>query len=258
MTSYAPGVPSWVDLMTSDPAGARAFYGGLFGWEFEIGAPDTGHYTQAMLRGKAVAGIAGEPAPSQMPTAWTTYLASHDVETDAKRVTEAGGTIMMGPMDVMQFGRMLVAADVTGAVFGIWQGGTHIGAQLVNEPGAINWNELSTRDLAAAQGFYTKVFGYEWESVDTGEGGPSYLMFKVDGRPAGGALQMDESFPADVPSSWMVYFAVADADDCAARVRDLGGSVMRGPVDSAFGRWSLVRDPQGGTFMANQMPAGMA
>jgi uncharacterized protein len=248
VTSYAPGTPSWVDLMTSDPEGARTFYAGLFGWEIEVGPPETGNYGMARLRGHNVAGLGGEPARDGMPTAWTTYIATDDVDGAVKRIADAGGEVMMGPMDVMGEGRMAVATDPTGAVFGMWQPGGHSGASLVNEPGTISWNELATRDLAAARRFYGAVFGYDWADVDTGEGGPLYATFVVGGRSVGGAMQMNDQWPAGIPSHWMPYFAVADADEAVAAVERLGGRVNVPPMDSPYGRFAIVADPQGGVF----------
>ena len=127
VTSYQPGVPSWIDLVTSDPEGARA-YGELFGWEFEVGDADTGHYTMCRKNGENAAGMGGDAAPEGMPTAWTTYMASDDVDAAAQRITANVGNLMMEPMTVMQYGRMVVTADPTGAAFGLWQTQEHIGA----------------------------------------------------------------------------------------------------------------------------------
>jgi predicted enzyme related to lactoylglutathione lyase len=254
ITSYAAGSPSWVDLMTSDPEAARAFYRELFGWELEVGPAETGHYTIARLRGHSVAGLGGEPARDGMPTAWTTYLASDDVDATVGRITEAGGQLLMEPLDVMDQGRMAIAADPTGAVFGLWQAGEHAGATLVNEPGTVSWNQLETRDLDAARRFYTAVFGYRWEDVDTGQGGPPYATFAVQDRPVGGALQMDDNWPAEIPAHWMAYFAVADTDQAVATVQRLGGSVQMPGMDSPYGRFAVVSDPQGGVFTVIRLP----
>jgi len=253
VTSYAAGTPSWVDLMTSDPEGARGFYGGLFGWEFDVGPAEAGYYTICKLRGQYVAGIGGEPAPQGMPTVWTTYIATDDVDAAAKRIHDAGGRLNMEPTDVMDQGRMAIGVDPTGTVFGLWQARNHIGASLVNEPGAVVWNELATRDLDAARAFYTAVFGYDWEDLDTG-GGPRYATFAVGGRMTGGALQMNEQFPADIPSHWMVYFAVGDTDGTAAAAERLGGGVIAAPMDSPYGRFAVLRDPQGAAFTAIRPP----
>jgi predicted enzyme related to lactoylglutathione lyase len=248
-TSYQEGVPSWVDLMTSDPEGARAFYGGLFGWEFDISSDEnTGNYAMAQVRGKRVAGMSGESTPAGTPTVWTTYFATDDVDKAVARIREHGGTVMMEPMSVLDSGRLAIAADPAGAVFGLWQAGTHSGAELVNEPGAVIWNELATRDLATAADFYAGVLGLTWESADTGAGGPAYRTMHVGGAMAGGALQMDDSWGPELPAHWTVYFGVQDTDAAVARVSELGGTVQVPPTDSPHGRFAVVSDPHGGVF----------
>lgn len=250
VTSYAPGTPAWVELTTRDPDGARAFYGDVLGWDFDIGPPETGHYTNCRVRGRNVAGLSGMPADGESPTAWLTYIATGDADASAARIADAGGTVMMEPMDVMSFGRMAIAGDPTGAVFGLWQANEHIGAELVNEPGAMVWNELTTPDLDAAERFYGDVFGYGFAPEDTGEGGPAYRTFRLGGqdRPVGGMSQMDEGDTTGAPPRWGVCFAVADSDAAAARTAELGGEVTLAPMDSPYGRFALLRDPQGGAF----------
>lgn len=246
--SYAVGTPCWVDLTTSDPEGARGFYSGLFGWELEVGPPEAMNYTQARIGGLPVAGLGGEPKPDELPVAWTTYFATDDVDGTAKRVTASGGTVSTAPTDVMDQGRMAMAADPNGAMFGLWQAGRHFGSALVNEPGTICWNELMTPDLGGTRRFYSAVFGYDWEDVDTGAGGPGYATFAVGGRQVGGAMQLDPRQAGGTPPSWMADFAVADADAAVEATRQLGGKVDVPATDSSYGRFAILRDPQGGTF----------
>jgi uncharacterized protein len=248
VTSYAAGTPCWVDLTTSDPDGARAFYASLFGWELEIGPAETGYYAQARVRGLPVAGISGQPKPDELPVAWMIYLAADDLDDAVKRVLENGGTVSMAPLEVMGQGRMAIAIDPTGAAFGLWQAGQHFGAALINEPGALCWSELGTRDLGGARRFYSAVFGYEWEDVDTGEGAPEYTTLTLDGRAVAGAYTMSDDMPAEIPPNWMADFAVTDADATVAKAQELGGGVSMPPVDSPYGRYAILRDPQGGVF----------
>ncbi len=254
MTGYAPGTPSWVDLATSDPAGAREFYTGLFGWDAEVGPDEYGNYTMFLLRGRVAAGMAGQPAREGVPTAWTTYIATDDTATVAKRIPELGGTLLQGPMEIPGQGVMTWSTDPAGAAFGTWEARGHEGAALVNEPGAISWNELTTRDLAGAMPFYTGLFGWGWDPVDTGEGGPEYQTFSVEGRAVGGALQMTEEF-GDTAPHWMPYFGVADTDAAAERAAGLGATVGVPPTDSPFGRFAVLVDPQGAVLTVMQMPA---
>lgn len=249
VSSYEPGMPAWVDLGTNNPESARHFYRELFGWEFRVGSADTGHYTTCLVRGHAVAGILGEPVPAGTPTAWTTYLASSDVDDTAARISAAGGRLTAEPADVMDEGRMAIAADPTGAVFGLWQASKHPGATLVSEPGAVSWAELQTGDLDAAQAFYTTVFGYAWQETP---GGLRYATFSVGGHLAGGALGIPEEWHAgDRPNPrWLTYFAVDDVDGAATSAERLGGDILFPPQDSPFGRFAVLRDPQGATFNA--------
>jgi predicted enzyme related to lactoylglutathione lyase len=247
-TSYPEGTPNWIDLMTSDPAGARAFYGGLFGWEFDIDPdPQTGNYTMCRLNGKNVAGMGGQPAQGGMPTLWTTYFAVDDVDKIAERIAEHGGKIQVAPLDVMDAGRMAIAADREGAIFGLWQARRHIGSELVNVPGTVVWNELQTRDLDGGTAFYTEVFGLRWEDYETGEGGPRYRVMNTN-KTVGGALEMSAEFPAEIPANWTVYFAVEDAEAAVAKATELGGSVQVPIFDTPQGPTAVLKDPQGGVF----------
>ena len=244
--SYQNGVPCWVDLMTNDVDAAHRFYAGLFGWEIEDQGEAFGHYGLAMLRGKTVAGI-GPLQDAGMPPAWSTYLATSNLDTTAAKVKDAGGTVLMPPMDVGDTGRMAVVQDPVGAVVGFWQAKEHLGAALVNEPAAPCWNELHTRDTAAADEFYSAVCGYELEKMD-GPPGFDYMLLKIDGRPVGGRMKMGADFPAEVPPHWLTYFAVDDTDAAAEKVRAIGGSVTNGPNDSPYGRMAICTDPAGAMF----------
>jgi uncharacterized protein len=246
MTAYAAGTPCWVDISSRDFDGTKAFYEGLFGWSaLTIPAPEAGGYTMFQLDGKDVA--AGMPAQDeQVPTVWSTYIASDDVDETAARIRTAGGTILMEPLDVMDAGRMLFAADPTGANFGVWQAGSHVGSEIANEPGSIVWNELHTADAQRAADFYGAVFGYAFETMDMGDDQP-YRMLQLDGRtvagitPKAGALR-------DAPSQWLAYFAVEDTVAAIARAQKLGGGVLSGPSDTPYGRMAVLRDPAGAVF----------
>ncbi|MFF4602540.1 VOC family protein [Streptomyces sp. NPDC001339] len=247
-SSYQPGTPCWVDLAAPDQQGAIDFYSGVFGWTGEIGPAETGGYSVCELHGKPVAGImaamamGGQPPP---PTVWTTYLASADADTTAQAVGDAGGTVLMPVMDVMTLGRMAIAADPTGAVFGIWQPVDFPGAGLVNEPGALIWNELNTTERSVASAFYQAVFGIESVPV---EGADHYYALHVDGRPVGGMQPMSEQMPPDTPSHWLPYFSVADTDATVHKVTAAGGAALQQPFDMMAGRMAVVTDPQGAAF----------
>ena len=246
MSSYSTGQPCWADVTNPEVDAAVAFYSSVLGWEAEKDPrPEAGGYTMFTRDGKYVAAASPPPQPG-MPSHWTVYLAADDVDAVAGRVREAGGSVMMEPFDVFDAGRMTVAADPAGAVFGIWQAGNHIGAQLRGEPGTLNWAELQTRDKAAAQPFYEQVFGYETETMEMGSGG--YLLLKVDGRPVAGLLEIGPDW-GDVPSNWSVVFEVEDCDAAVAKVQELGGKTLHGPQDIPnIGRFAVVSDPWGAVF----------
>jgi len=242
---HEAGNVTWIDLMSGDPEGSRKFYGSLFDWTFEVGGPETGHYGMCRLGGKNVAGIGGKPPGAQIPTAWTPYLATDDLDKTLAKVAEAGGAVMMPAMDVMDQGRMAIITDSTGGAIGLWQAKLHNGMQRVSEPGAFAWTELNTRDMKKAADFFVKVFGYEAKKL---EGPMEYTTLHHPGEktPVAGLLQMDQNWPKEIPPHWMVYFAVTDVDATLDKVKSLGGKVCVPPFDSPYGRISVIEDAQGG------------
>jgi predicted enzyme related to lactoylglutathione lyase len=248
---YPDGVFCWVDLTTTDPEAAKAFYGGLFGWEFEDLPTDMGSfYTMCRIDGKNVAGLGPMPPDMQAqgaPPMWSSYVKHDNVDSIAAKLSGAGGALMMPPMDVMDNGRMLMATDPTGAVFGVWQPKNHIGAQLVNMANTLVWNELQTRDVEAAKAFYTAVFG--WGAQVDANG---YVTFQVEGRTHAGMMQIEESW-GPVPPNWSVYFMVADVHASTDKVKALGGNIMVPPTKAGeMGEFTVVQDPQGGAFTIMQ------
>jgi predicted enzyme related to lactoylglutathione lyase len=233
--------------MVPDRKRAMDFYGALLGWDFEEGQEETGFYTLASVDGRMVAGLMQVmPGQEGMPAVWTTYLATSDVDKTVAAVTEAGGKIVAPPMDVMTQGRMAVAEDPAGAVFGLWQAGDHTGFQLANATGAVTWNEGMSRNFDAAKEFYTKVFGYEVD--DMSAQGFSYATIAVGGNVVGGIGAMPEEIPAAVPAHWATYFAVPDTDAAVAKVVELGGTSLMPASDSPYGRMAAVADDQGAPF----------
>lgn len=243
---YATGTPCWVDLMAKDQQAALDFYRDLLGWEGTPGPGEFGGYAVCELRGKAVAGIGpamspeGAPPP---PTVWTSYLASTDAQATQNAITDAGGTVLAPVMDVGKLGRMLIAADPQGAVFGVWQAGEFSGAQRVNEAGALVWNELHTSDIAAANTFYGAVFGAEIVQMQ----GVDYWEFRVGGRAVGGVTQLAND-PPGTPAHWLTYFAVDDVDSTVDALVRADGNVLVPPFDMMAGRMTVVADSQGAPF----------
>src|SRR4051795_7596641 len=168
---YIPGVPCWIDTSQPDPEAAADFYRGLFGWELEdVMPPDApGKYFIGRIRGGDVAAVGSIPEGAPPMAMWNTYVWVESADETASKVRDAGGSVVMEPFDVMDAGRMAVFTDPEGAAFCVWQPKQHRGAQVVNEPGSVNFNGLNTRDLARAKEFYGAVFGWEALSVGGGE-----------------------------------------------------------------------------------------
>jgi uncharacterized protein len=252
-TSSTPGTPCWVDLATPDIEAAAAFYGDLFGWEVpELpNSAELGGYRRAKKNGKDVAGVAPLQQEGQ-PPAWSTYVSVADAAATLATVREAGGQVIVEPLDVSGLGTMGVFADPTGAVCGIWQPGTFAGAELVNEYGAFGWNELGTRDTAAAKEFYGSVFG--WSHVDEeSERARTYTVWKIGDAMVGGMLDMNAAgMPAEVPPHWLVYFTVENTDAVVEKVEAGGGDVRFGPSDIPIGRFAVVADQFGAVFAVMQ------
>jgi predicted enzyme related to lactoylglutathione lyase len=242
---WPAGIPCWTDLTVPDVGAAAAFYASVLGWTCTDTGEEYGGYRIATVRDAAVAGIG--PQMAEQPPAWTLYLASDDVDATAKAVDEHGGTVLLPPGDVGPMGRMCIAADPAGAVFGVWQAGQHIGASLVNEPGGLVWEDLRSTDPAAAQAFYRAVFGYRLDPMEMA--GPDYGTFARpdEQHPLGGMGGMMGS-PEGTPSHWLVYFGVESTDAAVAAAEAGGGDVRMAPVDSPFGRLAVLADPFGAGF----------
>jgi uncharacterized protein len=253
-TSYVPGTPSWVDLGTPDLDAAVEFYSGLFSWEVPAAenVEQTGGYRRATKDGADVAGMMPLMQEGQ-PPAWTSYISVEDADATAAAVKEAGGAVYAEPMEVMDLGRMAVFTDPTGAVFGVWQPGTFPGAGLVNEPGALAWNELGTRDPDAAKAFYGAVFGWGTRDSDMGEMG-TYTEWLNGEDSIGGMMDVSGRLPDEIPAHWLVYFAVESTDAALETVKSSGGGVSFGPIDIPAGRFAIVTDPHGAAFAVIQTP----
>ena len=248
---WPAGTPCWADLSVPDVAAASRFYSEVLGWSVVDPGPEYGGYVIAQVDGDAAAGIGPQSDPG--PVAWTLYFASEDADATAAAVTEAGGTVLLPAGDVGPLGRMFLAADPTGAVFGVWQAGVHIGAGVVNEPGGIAWEDLRTSEPDAAREFYSQVFDFAHSPMP---GAPSdYMLFARadDDRPLGGMGPfMDPG--AGLPPHWVVYFMVPDADAAQETALAGGGSVATPGFDSPFGRMVGLTDPFGALFWVVGQP----
>jgi hypothetical protein len=267
---YIAGVPCWVDTTQPDPDAAADFYGALFGWEFEdampVGAP--GKYLIARIRGGDAAAVSSQPEGVSPQAVWNTYIWVEDADEAAAKAREAGGGVPTEPLDVGGAGRVAVLTDPEGASFCVWQAREHKGARIVNEPGALNFNVLNTRDPEGAKRFYGALFG--WGTLDLGSGEfwtlsayGDYLEALTPGTrertaelgAAGfedvvAAINVIAGDDADTPAHWNVTFSTEDADATAAQAAELGGTVLVPPVDAPYSRLTLLQDPQGARFTA--------
>jgi uncharacterized protein len=271
---YIPGVPCWIDTSQPDPKAAVAFYGGLFGWQFEdVMPPDADcEYFIGRIRGGDVAAVGSIPAGAPQMATWNTYIWVESADDTAAKVRDAGGQVLMEPFDVMDAGRMAVFADPEGAVFCAWQAKNHKGARIVNEAGSLNFNGLNTRDVEGAKAFYGSVFGWTTLTLDGGAEMwtlPGYGDHLEQGDPGlrkrmaefGGPTGFEDVVASinpiaddrpDVPAHWNVTFAVDDADATAAKAEELGGRVTVPPFDAPWVRMAVIADPAGATFIASK------
>jgi uncharacterized protein len=252
-TRWPAGTPCWVDVTVDDVPKAIAFYQGLFDWDIPLGGPEVGGYSIAHSGGRIVAAISPKMGAPDAPSVWTTYLATDDVDATVALIKSAGGQVLAEPMDVMEEGRMAVAMDPAGAVFGLWQGGNTTGLGRANEPGTLVWNEQMSRDFDGSKNFYRDVFGYDYQ--DMSADGFKYATLMVDGHVVGGIGEYPEGTPAQMPAAWATYFAVTDTDAALAKVTELGGSVVRPAEDTPFGRIGAAADNHGAVFSLITPPA---
>jgi hypothetical protein len=285
---FIPGVPCWVDASEPDPEAAVDFYRGLFGWEFEDVTPpgSQGRYfiarceatgwslfdTSGEVRVGDVAAVGSIPDAAPPTATWNTYLWVESADQAASRVRDAGGRIVLEPFDLMDTSRMAVFTDPEGAAFRVWEAKRHRGAQMVNDPGSLNFNGLNTRDVEGARSFYGSVFGWQRLAADGGlefwslPGYGDWLerdnpdlrrQMAVAGAPEGfedvvATINPIPDDQPDTPAHWSVTFAVDDADATAARATELGGTVIVPPFDAPWVRMAVIGDPQGATFMASK------
>lgn len=252
-SEYAPGEFSWVDLATTDVDAAKAFYGDLLGVEAQDAPGDpeeTGGYGFFMKDGRMVAGI-GPVQSDQGHPAWSSYIKVEDADATAEKTKAAGGSVFFGPADLPNdSGRVAMLRDPEGAFIGVVQQQRHPGAQVVNELGTWNWNNLMTRDLDGAKDFYGKVFG--WTATHNEQAPDFVWMWQVEGQrwPEGlaGLMEMGSDMPAEAPPYWQVYLMVEDLDEAIGKTKSSGGRVIFGPQEIPVGRIAVLFDPQGAAF----------
>lgn len=249
-TKFAPGTFCWVELGTTNGEAAKKFYTELFGWDFTDNPIGPGMvYTILKLGGKDVGALYQMPpemTTNGVPPHWMSYVSVTSADESAAKAKEAGATLMKEPFDVFDVGRMAVLQDPTGAVFALWQAGTHKGAGVVNVPNSLCWNELVTGDPEKAGDFYAKLFG--WGKKVQQMGPMTYTSFMNGERPAGGMYKPTPEM-GNIPPHWMLYFAVDDTDTKVMKAEELGARTLAPAMDIPdIGRFAILQDPQGAAF----------
>lgn len=247
---WSDGTPCWAELAVPDLERGRQFYADLLGWEFAVGPAETGYYSEALVGGRRAAALSGVQLGDA--PAWLTFLATSDARAVADRAVAAGAEVLAGPMAVMDFGTMAVLRDPVGAVVALWQAGTSIGAEVVNEPGAMIWNEHLSDRFTDAQEFYRAALGFAYEDISTD--GFDYVTIEVPGQDD--AVGGIGGVP-DEPPAWAVYFGVTDTDATCAAATRLGGTIAVAPEDTPYGRLAAVTGPFGERFwlMSTDLPS---
>jgi uncharacterized protein len=256
---HAMGSPSWFELATSDQAGAKTFYGALFGWTAQDNPMGDGSvYTMFQLQGRDVAAaytMMVEQREQGVPPNWGVYFSVDDADAIAAKAGVSGGQVHMPPFDVEDYVRMAVCADPEGAAFSLYQPKQHSGVAAIREANAICWAELATRDIARAEAFYTGLFG--WQMQDHVGSPTAYRMFgNADGM-LGGLLQMTAEW-GEMPSHWSIYIQVEDVDAIVANAQSLGGTLCFPAFDApGVGRIARIDDPAGAGFYVIKFVEGM-
>jgi predicted enzyme related to lactoylglutathione lyase len=251
MAAEPEGTPCWADAMFADVEGAKSFYGDVLGWTFGEASTEYGNYTQAYANGKAVAAVVPPMPGAEDQSAWCLYLASPDVNATAAKVRDHGGEILMGPMQVSDFGSMLLVRDPSGVVFGVWQAGVHEGFEAKAVPGAYCWAEVFTREPEKSDAFFPAVFPYRAQQME--DDTMDFRVFNLDEQSVLGRMKMTDDFPPEVPPYINVYFTVEDCDAAVAKATERGGVLRFGPMDTPFGRFAALSDPQGASFSVIDM-----
>jgi predicted enzyme related to lactoylglutathione lyase len=245
------GAPCWLDLLTSDEGRARDFYTGVFGWTAAEGSPEFGGYFMFLRDGVPVAGamqkVTGVPA-MEGPDQWGVYLSSPDARATVDKAVASGGALRVEPLNIADLGTQAIVEDVPGARVGVWQARAFPGVTAFDQPGAPVWFQLVTSDYAGSVAFYQDVFGWQTRvQSDTPEFRDTVQT--ADGEDfAGIVAAADGDLAAGEAGRWEVFFRVADTGATLARVVELGGTVLREPADTPFGRLAEAADPTGTRF----------
>ena len=248
----------WHDLMTTDVEGATQFYTAVTGWGTQAWEEVTPPYTMWVVGGAPIGGVMQLPeevAKSGTPPHWLTYIESPDVDETFARAKQLGATTFVPPTDIPTVGRFAVMADPQGAAFAVFtpltQSPTHDGQPRVGE---FSWHELVTTNQDAGFAFYEQLFGWNKTSAVEMNGAATYQMFGRGDVPIGGMYEIQPG--TQPPPNWLPYIRVANADRAAAQAKELGGTIVREPMDVPGGdRIAIILDPQGATIALHSTKA---
>lgn len=225
------GTPIWYELLSADPQASKAFYQQVIGWTVHDAEPGGMDYRMIDTGdGDFAGGLMALSADMQGGGAkpgWLFYIGVDDVDASVTKITAAGGSVRMPAIDLPGVGRMALVADPQGIPFYVMRGASGEASTAFQRTGMAkcNWNELYTPDQAAANAFYTQMFGWTCpDKVPMGDLG-DYIFIAVDEEQIGATM----TAPPGAPHGWQFYFGVADIDAAAERVKAAGGTVIMGP-----------------------------
>lgn len=235
----------WIELATTDQNAAKSFYHSLFGWTADdMPMGEAGSYSMLKLGDGGIGGaytLRPDQRSNGVPPHWALYVRAEDVDASTKRAAELGGKPCMPPFDVSDFGRMAVIGDPTGAMFCLWQPKKPSGTFTWGENGSACWADLSTPDTAAAEKFYSGLFGWKLEKDED-----QYIHIKNGNEYIGG---ISPHHKPEAPPHWMIYFLVADIGKSFARAKELGAKVYLDQTNlEGVGQFAILADPQGAAF----------
>jgi uncharacterized protein len=245
----------WYELLTSDPEGAKAFYGKVVGWKAKAWEGDSSPYSIWLSGETPVGGVmklAPEFANAERGPHWWAHVAVDDVDRAARKAEKLGGRILKPGTDIPSVGRFAVITDPQGAVLSLFTSkGDPMPAPDLMRTGGVSWHELNTTDHRSALKFYADLFGWKAAAaIEMGEMG-SYQMFRhpddAEDRPIGGMF--DSAKTMKLAPHWLYYVNVDGMDGALTRVKNNRGKVLNGPMDvPGGGKAAQCRDPQGALF----------
>jgi uncharacterized protein len=245
----------WYENLTRDVPGAIAFYSEVVGWKTQAFDKNSAYTMWVSGQGPLGGVMAMGKEMGQTPPHWMAHVQVADVDAVAAAVKRLGGKVHHGPEDIPDVGRFAVIGDPQGAVLSLFRPGQgDMERHDMAGDGEFCWNELMTRDGAAACRFYGELLG--WKVLDEMDMGPmgKYRIFGIGDERLGGVMDL----PKGVPSPcWIYYVNVLDLDAAIARATKRGGKVMNGPTDiPGGGRIAQLADAQGAAFALHRAPPG--